>query len=349
MHTRHTYSELAGMGDKKGDAQAELPFVHLKCRLGFLTMPMGNRLPVSRLVQQLPTSSADDVRREAVAAAEEMTQEGCGGGGDAILGAEAPPASLPSDKFVDAHTIKGISIEKAIEEIAKASPESMEMGELMLRRQIATSVLITMGRKITHFEGEIDMKTGCVDVDFKFTPHINNEQHLASTLGKYDPENDPEQRLKCCAVMRVYTHSFDAKTGDKFSHLLGCSAIDLTKLMEMSHNVTASEGLYCFSSPAAETKGTLSEPLGGTILAQEMRDYDIPLRTNFCNTFVLCTVAPFGGKVHTWGAGEYDACSSDIGSKAAPEIHAGLRVVVGSTVEEFRKGMKPQLDAIKVS
>lgn len=157
---------------------------------------------------------------------------------------------------------------------------------------------------------------------------------------RYDPEHDDEQRIKDCAIMRLYTHSFDPKTGDKFSHLLGCSAIDLVKLMEHSYNVTASEGLYCFNASPSSSSSSSSSSVINIIPASELREYDIPLRTNFCNTFALCTVAPFGGKMHTWGSGEYD-------SSTGPEIHAGLRVVVDSTPEEFRKAMQPQLQAIK--
>lgn len=159
-------------------AEPELPFLHLKCRLCFMTMPMGNRLPMRNALEKLPAVAA-------AAAAAQIDEEG---GEPVDTGAEAPAATTviaaANNKFVDAHTIKGISIEKAMAEIARASPESMEMGELMLRRQIATSVLITMGRKMTHFEGDIDPLTGAIDIDFKFTPHINNEQHLAPTLGK---------------------------------------------------------------------------------------------------------------------------------------------------------------------
>jgi hypothetical protein len=72
--------------------------------------------------------------------------------------------------FVDAHALKGVTVEEAIEGMAQCMPLSMPVEELMLRRQIATLLLITMGRKITHFEGDIDPLTGTIDVDFKLAP-----------------------------------------------------------------------------------------------------------------------------------------------------------------------------------
>jgi hypothetical protein len=157
----------------------ELPKLRLRCRLGFHTLPMGNRLLMHA-----------------------------------------------GNSFVDAHVMKGIKIEEAIEGVAQAMPKSMPVEELMLRRQIATSLLITMGRKITHFEGEIDPLTGTIDVDFTFTPIISNDEHLE--MHTCDPE-DLERKIKDCAILRVYSASYDPKTGDKFSHLLGCQAIDLCR------------------------------------------------------------------------------------------------------------------------
>ncbi len=131
---------------------------------------------------------------------------------------------------MDAHALKGVTVEEAIEGVAQAMPLSMPVEELMLRRQIATSLLITMGRKITHFEGDIDPLTGTIDVDFTFAPIISNDEHLE--LHTYDPE-DPERKIKDCAILRVYSASFDPKTGDKFSHLLGCQAIDLCRFLPL--------------------------------------------------------------------------------------------------------------------
>jgi hypothetical protein len=96
----------------------------------------------------------------------------------------------------------------------------------MLRRQIATSVLITMGRKITHFEGDIDPLTGTVDVNFTFQPIVLPDEHLG--LQHCDPD-DVERKIKDCAVLRVYSKQVDPLTGDAFSHLLGCQAINLCR------------------------------------------------------------------------------------------------------------------------
>lgn len=303
--------------------QEAMPYVHLKTRLCFLSMPMGNRLPMPD-----PHAKQDSGEKES---------------------------------FADAHDVKGVSIEEAIQAIAKTAPHAMDMGELMLRRQIATTLLITMGRKITHFEGEIDPLTGSIDVDFKFTPIVSSDQHLVKTLGKYDPENDPEQRLKDCAIMRLYTHSIDPKTGDRFSHLLGCTAVSLVDLMEHSLNVTSSEPLYCFKAenpeqmtagefsvseilkpPPDNSDSTPKAPLASSFITPEnLREHDFALRTNFCNTFALCTVAPFLGKICTWGSPEYEAHSG------SPEVHAGLKIVVDSSVSDFRKAVSPQIDTIR--
>ena len=116
----------------------------------------------------------------------------------------------------------------------------------------------------------------------------------------------------------------------RFSHLLGCYAVDLGKLMEHSHNVTASAPLYCFADKEVHTAGI---PTAGAsnpeIHPHEMRQYDFPLRTNFCNTFGICSVLPLGGKVHTWGQKEYKESCAHL--KDGPEVHAGLRVIVQGT------------------
>jgi hypothetical protein len=163
--------------------------LRLQCRLGFHTVPMGNRLPM-----QSPESQ---------------------------------------DTFVDAHVVQGINIDQAIEGIAKAMPRSMPVKELMLRRQIATSVLITMGRKITHFEGEIDPLTGTVDVNFTFQPIVLQDEHLG--LQHCDPD-DVERKIKDCAVLHVYSKQVDPLTGNAFSHLLGCQAINLCRSAAFSSN-----------------------------------------------------------------------------------------------------------------
>ena len=171
-------------------------------------MPMGNRLP-------LQVSEGMSVGGEAAAAplasksGNTDTQQGM-----PLPAVSKTPEDAKRDVFVDAHSIKGMPMDKVIEEIANAAPKSMPPEELMLRRQIATTLLITMGRKVAHFEGEIDSETGTIDVDFKFSRIISEDQHLQKTLGKFDPE-DPEMKIKDCAVMRLYTHSIDAASDDR--------------------------------------------------------------------------------------------------------------------------------------
>lgn len=241
------------------------------------------------------------------------------------MGNRLPMMQKPgSSSFVDAHTINGISIEQAIEGIAHAMPHAMQTDELMLRRQIATSVLITMGRKITHFEGELDPLTGTVDVDFTFTPIISSDEHLG--LHAYDP-CDPERKIKDCAILRVYSASYDPRTGDKFSHLLGCQAIDLCSLMQHSINV---------SSP-------------GKIKPSEYRDYDFAVRTNFCNTFVLGSVLPIGGSVCTLGSPMYENTLSN-----ATDVHTGLRIPALDTMQKLKvqqdiRNMSNELDKLRSS
>jgi hypothetical protein len=62
------------------------------------------------------------------------------------MGNGLPMLAAEAGKFVDAHVAQGITIEQAIEGVGKAMPLAMNAQELMLRRQIATTVLITMGR-----------------------------------------------------------------------------------------------------------------------------------------------------------------------------------------------------------
>ena len=94
----------------------------------------------------------------------------------------------------------------------------MDPLEAQLKKEIATTLLITMGGEIEHFEGSIDPCTGTIHVDHVFRPlgrAVDNDKH----------------RIKTHAVMRVYTSHVDPKSGSKFSYLLGCEAIDLAALM----------------------------------------------------------------------------------------------------------------------
>lgn len=135
--------------------------------------------------------------------------------------------------------------------------------EVALRQQIATTVLITMGKGIRHFEGTIDPKTGTVMVDWMFSP-IEEDDELHEHI------DEDERRIKSHAIMRVYCAHVDPRTGSKFSYLLGSSAIDLAALMQ--HNIHVNSGLV---DPEKE------------------HQYDFAIRTNFSNTFVICTVLPF--------------------------------------------------------
>jgi hypothetical protein len=116
-------------------------------------------------------------------------------------------------KLTDAHNIKGITImEDAIDNISVNMDKTIAPEELMLRRQIVTSVLITMGRKITHFEGNVDPVTGTLDVDWTFSHIISEDEHL-SDLKQVDP-HDIERKFKDCVVMRAYCADYDPNTGD---------------------------------------------------------------------------------------------------------------------------------------
>jgi hypothetical protein len=212
--------------------QHQLPLLHLRCRLQFHTMPMGNSMPV------------------------------------------ASPSPASTSAFVDARSVPNATMETIIPQVSQALPIAFGQEEITLRKQIATKVLITMGAQIMHFEGDIDPKTGCIDVDWKFEPFQKEDifGHPSSCCKKATDLTD-ETRIKSHAVIRVYTHHVNECDGSKFSYLLGCEAIDLCALMQHSLDLNF-----------------------GKINASECREYDFPIRTNFCNTFVLCTVLPLETK-----------------------------------------------------
>jgi hypothetical protein len=168
--------------------------------------------------------------------------------------------------FVDARNISGITIENVISGIGESvrCRDAFSDSDISLRKQIATTVLITMGGSIQHFEGEIDPSTGTVMVDWMFSP-IPPEQDLRKRS-----VTEEDKRIKSHAIIRVYSSHVDPKSGTKFSYLLGSSAIDLASLMQ--HNIHVNSGL---------------------VNADKEHQYDFAIRTNFCNTFVLCTVVPF--------------------------------------------------------
>lgn len=185
--------------------------------------------------------------------------------------------------FVDACHVPGLTIDSVIPEVCKAmrSPESFPADQVQMLKEIATTVLITMGADILHFEGEIDRHTGILDVDWKFVPTADvcarpspgdkmSTGLSMPTVGVSSTHMDNTSRmLKSHAVMRVYTRNVDPHSGTVFSHLLGCEAIDLAALMQHSIHVNSK-----------------------SVDPEKDHQYDFSLRTNFCNTFVVCTVLP---------------------------------------------------------
>ena len=191
-----------------------------------------------------------------------------------------PLASETGQGFVDAQNVPGITIDAVIPEVCKSlrSSDAMSSDEVQMRRSIATTVLITMGGDILHFEKDIDTSTGIVDVDWKFssspTTATTTQQQQQTGLsfmgsGNSNKQQQDSTRIKSHAVMRVYASHTDPKSGMKFSHLLGCEAIDLAALIQHSIHVNS-----------------------GRINPKDEHQYDFALRTNFCNTFVVCTVLP---------------------------------------------------------
>jgi hypothetical protein len=73
--------------------------------------------------------------------------------------------------------------------------------------------------------------------------------------------------------------------------------------------------------PNSLMQHSIDVSMPGKIKPSEYRDYDFAVRTNFCNTFVLGSVLPVGGKVCTLGAPAYEECAS-----TCTELHLGLRI-----------------------
>jgi hypothetical protein len=167
------------------------------------------------------------------------------------------------DSFVDAKTLPGMTIENVIPEVCRSMrcENAFSSTDAQMRKEIATTLLITMGKDILHFEKQIDPATGIVDVDWMFVPDPN-----AST------KSGDNVKIKSHAVMRVYSSHVHPETGSKYSYLLGCEAIDLAALMQHTIHVNS-----------------------GMVNPEKDHEYDFALRTNFCNTFVVCTVLPTPG------------------------------------------------------
>lgn len=215
--------------------------LHLQCTLQFRTMPVGNSLPIAN---RFVASDSDTT----------------------------------ASTYIEAKTISGITMENVIPEICKSirSENAFSKSDAQMRKEIATTVLITMGKDILHFEKNIDPKDGTVHVDWMFTPRQNNEitdstflEHSDMDYCECPEEQDDSRRIKSHAIMRVYSSHTDPQTGNKYSYLLGCEAIDLGALMQ--HTIHVNSGHV---DPARD------------------HQFDFALRTNFSNTFVVCTVLP---------------------------------------------------------
>lgn len=141
-----------------------VPEMHFKFKLRFLTMPTGNSMPV---FSQSPSGTIS---------------------APADIGTHNIGSSV-----VDAHSIPGIKMESVVQQVSHAIPIAMTDSEIMLRRQIATKVLITMGGKMQHFEKRIE-KDGTVDVDWLCTP-----------MEQYRGILSDETRIKSHAIIRVYS------------------------------------------------------------------------------------------------------------------------------------------------
>lgn len=197
------------------------------------------------------------------------------------LGADAKEPSiadvilseLRKDAFVDAHNVQlgKKSLDEVAALVAKAMPYAMEHDEIFMRRQIAQTVVISMGNRIKAFEGKVDPITGIVDIDHVFEPIICEDEHL-SDMHEYDPCSTLT-KIKDCVVMRTYMTNLNPKTGDHTSLLLGCEPMDLHRLMTVSRDMSKL----------------------GTIHPSEYRQYDFCKFTNFCNTFTVVSVLPAGG------------------------------------------------------
>jgi len=164
------------------------PSLRLRCRLLFHTMPMGNSLLMMMMTTTTTTNTATNTTPPPPPSETSSLPGDSGGACPQTALQPFHPQEEEKPQLVDAHQVAGISVEQAIEGVSNALPLSMPLEELMLRRQMATSVLITMGRKVTHFEGDIDPTTGTVDVDHVFQPILLEDEHLANLhVERYDP------------------------------------------------------------------------------------------------------------------------------------------------------------------
>lgn len=173
-----------------------------------------------------------------------------------------------------------------------------------LRRGIAHTVMITMGRKMTHFEAAIDPRTGVVDVSHTFMPNIvspDADEHLVGQH-EFDPHDD-EMKIKDCVNLHIYERIPDKLSGKWTQMLIAEECLDLKKLMARSIELT--EALAEHAAVSAKTMQTgeaVAESQGSVDQAARAlfsdREHDFAARNNFCNTFALVTVLPCQGEVH---------------------------------------------------
>ena len=276
-HTR------TGMVETKSDEEAAgmmMGALHLRCRLCIHTLPVGNALPMF-------ASDVEPVDRNAAAAAaaaaafDDVDDEQEQGAEMMKMAAEPTIAETVSfalkHQFVDAHNVPTKSLEETAQLITKAMPYAMKPDEIFMRRQIAQTVVISMGNRIEAFEGKIDPVTGVVDIDHVFKPILSQDEHLRE-LHACDTSS-PLTKVKDCAIMRTYMTNPDPKTGDHTSMLLGCEPIDLISLIRVSRDMSTA----------------------GAIHPSQYRKYDFCKFTNFSNTFTAVSVLPVEGKVVAMG------------------------------------------------
>lgn len=320
----------------------QLPSFHLKCRLCFHTMPMGNRMPMV-----LPPGMASSHLQQHSSAAAK---------GDDIM-------------IVDAHSIQGVTMEQAVVGVSKAMFKAMDHEELLLRRQISHKVVLSMGRMMTHFEGDVNPYTGVLEVDHVFKPLIlsKEDEHMAAQHG-YDPLN-AEMKVKDCIVMRTYCTHVDPETKEVYSYPIAHETIDLGRLLERSIEVSekckhmppqtqqparsvlmhtgdrapsSSQVILDFTDhshqqhPAAIAKAqqSVAPQTAQDIpsICEDINEHSFALNSNFCNTFVLASVLPIWGEVQMTGApgsnvGLNSHSNDRAGATVRMEIQPGLLMV----------------------
>lgn len=311
--------------------------LRVRFRLGTITMPMGNPLPMVLPETARPAMASSSCEASSPAA----TGTAITYTGDPIQVLGAEPNTFGSGNHqhqqqqqqgkvavvVDAHNVSGINIEQAIEGISQALPIALAPEELCLRRQIADKLLFTMGNCMTHYEADIDPVTGTALVDFEFQPNIvsaETDEHLEH-IHAYDPHN-PDMKVADVGIGRLFCTQVDPETGRKFPFMISSQPLDLVNIMERSIEVTEA-AMHC--SKESTTTGdaiALAEKYPSmhpsSILAA--REYDFPMRHNFCNTFALGTVLPFVGEVVP--AASVDEAIRLSQKKHAMEVHKGLYI-----------------------